>query len=42
MNAVTLNLVSTCCILAQGTDISLTAADAAAGCGKQLGCFALF
>jgi len=37
-----LNLVGICGILAQGAEISLGAADAAAGCGEQLGYFALF
>lgn len=42
MKTVTLNLISICCALAQGTDVFLAAANVAAGRGEQLGYFALF
>lgn len=41
MKATAVSLISICCLLAQRAYISLAAADAAAGCGEQLGHFAL-
>lgn len=41
MEAMAASLISICCLLAQRAYVSLAAADAAAGCGEQLGHFAL-